>query len=500
MGFASGFQVGYGAVDKAFDEREKRKLREELKRAGALQQETITGGGLQRSQTPEELARAQEYTQNIAAQDAAAFGLSPTEQIQYRPQAPTAEQQVTPDSYSLGGLTRETPFTQPEITRARTEEMARVYEQQGMPEEAMRMRSLAQQQELTGLQLNQAQRRQVYDDALAEITKKEFKDPTERTAAILAATEAFDPALALDLANKYTQNELNKITLDAKKFETEYSKSRAKGVDSVISWYDSVNDGFTLRRDGNRIIQTDTNGNERVFAQGTDNEIMMRMDAIAKPGGFLELAKAEVDMDKSKAQTALAQAQAAAVPITAANAGLTQNIALADQYRKQIADIDKALLNYPENTPQYNALVAQRNQVNRALADVNRTLSPTGVTRQPASSAGGPNLEAARAAALSGVNPATNKPWTAQDKADYERIFKEPFPESGEKPAAPKPAAQGLTRPEPASPRMARAQSGRITRIPPAPPEEITTRGGVRKPNPEYAAWVKKYGSQVGLQ
>jgi hypothetical protein len=57
--------------------------------------------------------------------------------------------------YQLGGRTQGTQFSPEEVNRARTEEMARVYEQQGMPEEAMRMRQLAQQQELSGLQLDE---------------------------------------------------------------------------------------------------------------------------------------------------------------------------------------------------------------------------------------------------------------------------------------------------------------------------------------------------------
>jgi hypothetical protein len=180
--------------------------------------------------------------------------------------------------------------------------MARVYEQQGMPEEAIRMRSLAQQQELSGLQLGQARRQEDYNTALQEINKQKFADPTERTAAILAATEAFDPAIALDLSNKYTQNEINKITLRAQKFEEGYNQARAKGVDSVIKWYDGINDGFTLRREGNQIIQTDTAGNQRVFAQGTDAEIMKEINKVAQPDKFLETAKTEADIKKSEAQ------------------------------------------------------------------------------------------------------------------------------------------------------------------------------------------------------
>jgi hypothetical protein len=46
--------------------------------------------------------------------------------------------------------------------------------------------------------------------------------------------------LRLILDHQYTQNELNKITLRAQKFEEGYNQARAKGVDSVIKWYDSA--------------------------------------------------------------------------------------------------------------------------------------------------------------------------------------------------------------------------------------------------------------------
>jgi hypothetical protein len=373
MSFARGFQVGWSAVDDALKEKEKRELREGLKRAGALDQQT---NFTKRQATSEEFDRAQAEAQALGQQDAVTFGLKTEDEMEmYAPAAPSRTAQVTaPDGYSLGGLTRETPFTQPEIQRARTEEMARVYEQQGMPEEAMRMRQLAQQQELTGLQLGQARRQEDYNTALQKINKQKFADPTERTTAILAATEAFDPAIALKLRNDYTQAELNEITLKAKKFEQNYTEARAKGVDSVISWYDSVNNGFTLRREGNKIIQTDTAGNQRVFAQGTDDQIMMRMDALAKPGGFLELAKTEADMARSEEQTLLAKAQRLGLPAAATGANLDRQIKLAEQLRKQVDDIQKQLENTTPNSKRFENLSKQLDDKNADLYRVTQSV------------------------------------------------------------------------------------------------------------------------------
>lgn len=459
MSFARGFQVGWSAVDDALKEREKRELREGLKRAGALEAETIGGP---RQATPEEFARAQAEAQALGQQDAAMFGLTSEDEMgMYSPAAPSPTAQVTtPTQYQLGGLTRATPFTQSEIQRARTEEMARVYEQQGMPEEAIRMRSLAQQQELTGIQLGQARRQEDYNNALQKINEQKFEKSEDRVAAILAATEAFDPATALKLRNEYTQAELNDITLKAKKFEQNYAESRAKGLDAVIKWYDSVNDGFTLRREGNQIIQTDTAGNQRVFAQGTDDQIMMRMDAIAKPGGFLELAKTEADIKKSKAQEAQALATARYLDRDRprAGAGLRNPPSEADirGFIEMYGDSIVPGMQGPDRRPM-----------------TLRDLSP----------------EDQRSFALRVMGGATGTPGLPD-------VPQGGLPLPGAVAPRPEAPTQGLV---PASPRAARAAARQDT-IPQPPPQTITTRGGVTRVNPDYLEWERQYGRLLGPQ
>lgn len=136
----------------------------------------------------------------------------------------------------------------------------------------------------------------------------------------------------------------------------------------------------------------------------------------------------------TEAQTEKARADAANVGRTSPADTLRNNIALADQYRKQLSDIDTQLEKYPESSPQYAALARQRNSVAQALRSVNRLLAPAG---GQAATTGGPDLEGARAAALSGKNPDTGKPYTKEEKAEYERIFGEPFPTAETAPAKP---------------------------------------------------------------
>lgn len=401
--------------------------------------------------------------------------------------------QQRPAGYTVGGQDYASlAAAEQAAAGSRAAGLANVYRQYGDVGKAEEMMGLSRQSQLQNLQISEAQRQQDFNTALQDLSKQEFTNPEDRTNATLAVYERFDPKGAVALRSSYTQNQLNEITLDAKKFEKDFTQARAKGLDSVIKWYDSVNDGFTLRRDGNRIIQTDTAGNEQVFAEGTNDEIMMRMDALATPGGYLNLAKAQADMARSKEQTELAKAQRLGLPAAAQTDAMRQNIALADQFRKQVVDADKLLENYSEGTPQYNAILAQRNAAARALTDVNRLLQPGGLTRGGAQTAAPVvdevGLKAARDVARSGINPETNKPFTAKDKEDYEAVFNEPFPE-------PAPAQSS----KPASPRAARAAARQDT-IPPAPPQTITTRGGVTRANPEYLEWERQYGTPSGLR
>jgi hypothetical protein len=491
MGFASGFRAGYDTVRDIQERRRKEELRKGLQRAGSLEpsQQTMAdpemirnleGAGINPETGRPYYSVRDGYVQpNFDVETTAPrpVGLDQTQPgvgvdriPVVTPGARGVESRLTPaeavripetTQYQLGGRTQGTQFSPEEVNRARTEEMARVYEQQGMPEEAMRMRQLAQQQELSGLQLGQARRQEDYNTTLQEINKKKFSNPTERTAAILAATEAFDPATALKLRNEYTQAELNDITLKAKKFEQNYGQSRAKGLDAVIEWYDSVNDGFTLRREGNQIIQTDTAGNQRVFAQGTDDQIMMRMDAIAKPGGFLELAKIEADMAKSKAQEkqALATARYLDRDRPRAGAGLAAEKPLTAADVKSFMEVfgDTVVGQGADRKP----ITLRDLPPNEAIAYINSIRGGGGGT------SGLPDVPQGGLPLPGAVAP---------------------------RPEAP---TQGLV---PANPRAARAATARQDTIPQPPPQTITTRGGVTRVNPDYLEWERQYGRLLGPQ
>jgi len=166
-----------------------------------------------------------------------------------------------------------------------------------------------QQGLLTDVQLTDAQRKQrmqeAFDTGFADINKQTFEKPEERTAAILSLVERTQGVQAAEqLRASYSQNELNQISLQSKKFDEGFRQSRAKGVIPALEWFDEQNTSFKLERDPKnpfRVIQVNTDGTRSVFADAkNERELGMIVDAKAKPGGFLELAKYDLDVQKAK--------------------------------------------------------------------------------------------------------------------------------------------------------------------------------------------------------
>jgi hypothetical protein len=163
--------------------------------------------------------------------------------------------------------------------------------------------------ELGGIQLTDAQRKQrmqeAFDTGFADINKQTFAKPEERTDAILSLVERTQgPQAAAQLRDNYSRQELNQISLQSKKFDEGFRQSRAKGVIPALEWFDEQNTSFKLERDPKnpfRVIQVNTDGTRSVFADAkNERELGMIVDAKAKPGGFLELAKYDLDVQKAK--------------------------------------------------------------------------------------------------------------------------------------------------------------------------------------------------------
>ena len=319
MGFASGFQVGSQAVERALKRRDEEQERERLKSAMGLTAQEVQ----QRQATPEELSRARAETQTLAAQDAEIFGLTPQEQAAYAPQMPVEGQRIGLSRYQVGQQTFDRMPSQAELEAARYGAAADIVAERD-PIAAQRMRreltlarreeelyplqrqSLEQQTKLGGLQLTSAQRAEdktvSFDTGLADIYKQKFDKPEDRTVAILDLVEKTQgPKARMDLENSYTTGELNKMNVDAAKFQKGFQTSFTKGVDATMAWLDEQNPGFTLERKGNQIIQTNTDGTKRVFAQGNENAIMEQFAGMASPANFLTLARNIADRQKTEA-------------------------------------------------------------------------------------------------------------------------------------------------------------------------------------------------------
>ena len=194
---------------------------------------------------------------------------------------------------------------------------ARAYEQQrALAREGREIKSFETQQKaaeqqglLTGAKLTELQRTQnlqaALDARLADINQQQFEKPEQRTQAILSLVEELQgPQAAAQLRANYTQQELNDISLQSKKFEEGYRQSRAKGVFSAMEWFDEQNAAFKLERDPKnpfRVIQVNQDGSRQLFADAkNERELGMIVDAKAKPGGWLELAKYDLDVKKAE--------------------------------------------------------------------------------------------------------------------------------------------------------------------------------------------------------
>jgi hypothetical protein len=518
QGFQTGLQFGQAMRD--------RREREALQEAARLQQE---GGGL-RAPTPQELAAAQTYTQDIAAQDAATFGPARTLQDgsqelpmeAYAPTAPTQTQQVQAP-YTLGGLTQATPFSQQQIQQARTEAMAQAYEQQGNPAEAMRMRSLAQQQELTGLQLGQArrtaERQGTLDTAIAEAMKL---PEDQQMPAVLQAYRGVDPVQALSLESTMGNIELNNITRQAKQYEAGLQQSLTKGVDATMKWIDEQEPGFTLARQGNQIIQTNKDGTQQIFARGTEDQLLQQFASRATPATLLDYARLQVTKnyynnlaaEKAKIDPAVKtqldylEAESLAAFKAAAEDSANPSAALAAQRAKFNLFSAYKDAGIKGIDPYRSSGVPAPTQAASGVLKANplpKEMTPRRLAAWQA--------EIDRDIGL--AEQMYGSTYAAELRAELEkrapRGLTQPVP-PGTPPTGPQtaPAAastaglvpqltQALTQTRPSVGGRTPSRPG--GQIPPAPPQTITMgRGSRERPNPEYAAWLERYGSQLGLR
>jgi hypothetical protein len=203
--------------------------------------------------------------------------------------------------------------------RAFDQQRALAREQRDIKSFETQQKAAEQQGLLTGAKLTDLQRTQnlqaALDARLADINQQKFEKPEMRTQAILSLVEELQgPQAAAQLRANYTQQELNDISLQSKKFEEGYRQSRAKGVFAAMDWFDEQNAAFKLERDPKnpfRVIQVNQDGSRQLFADAkNERELGMVIDAKAKPGGFLELAKYDLDVKKADAAIAAETAKA----------------------------------------------------------------------------------------------------------------------------------------------------------------------------------------------
>lgn len=332
---------------------------------------------------------------------------------------------------------------------------ARAFEQQrAIAREARDVKSFetqqaaaAQQGLLTGAQLTDIQRKQnlqaALDLRLADINTQTFEKPEMRTQAVLSLVEELQgPQAAAQLRASYSQNELNDISLQAKKFDEGFRQSRAKGVIPALEWFDEQNTSFKLERDPKnpfRVIQVNTDGTRSVFADAkNERELGMIVDAKAKPGGFLELAKFELDQKKaddlakyyrdvagSRGATGLKQKVADFKEVygrdpTEAEKGVLAGLSAKEPNK---GDVDRDAWLRAEQKLIENDATPEAIQAQRTAFFVRRGYAPA----------------AARQVLEAGVNPATGKPLTRSDVDAYNATYPQTPVDPGSLPWLPSP-------------------------------------------------------------
>jgi hypothetical protein len=312
----------------------------------------------------------------------------------------------------------------------------------------------AQQGLLTGAKLTEVQRSQnlqaALDARLADINKQEFEKPEMRTQAILSLVEELQgPQAAAQLRANYTQQELNDISLQSKKFEEGYRQSRAKGVFAAMDWFDEQNAAFKLERDPKnpfRVIQVNQDGSRQLFADAkNERELGMIVDAKAKPGGWLELAK--YDLDQQKAQAAIAKDKAMAGLYNQGGAGagkgtLKQKVAdFKEVYGRDPTEEEKGVLaglvTKGPNKPDADRDAWLKAEQKLIEADA----SPESIDAQRTAFfvRRGYAPAAARQVLEAGVNPATGKPLTREDVDAYNATYPQTPVDPGSLPWLPSP-------------------------------------------------------------
>jgi hypothetical protein len=261
---------------------------------------------------------------------------------------------------------------QADALEARAYEQQRALAREGREVQDFATRQAAAQQQglLTGAKLTELQRTQnlqaALDARLADINQQQFEKPEMRTQAILSLVEELQgPQAAAQLRANYTQQELNDISLQSKKFEEGYRQSRAKGVFSAMEWFDEQNAAFKLERDPKnpfRVIQVNQDGSRQLFADAkNERELGMIVDAKAKPGGWLELAK--FDLDQKKADAAI-RASDSTVGLRGQQMQMLTNQAAGNAEAQQIRAQYSALTPEEQAGPKGQGLIRDFNMAN----------------------------------------------------------------------------------------------------------------------------------------
>jgi hypothetical protein len=218
----------------------------------------------------------------------------------------------------------------------------------------------------SGLEISASERstrlNKLYDDGMDTIMATTYEKADDRTNAVLSLLEQTKgPEVAAQLRASYTTTELNTLSLQAKKFDEGFRQARARGVVPALEWFDEQNTSFKLERDEKnpfKIYQINEDNTKSVFADAkSERELGMIIDAKAKPGGWLELAKFEQDKATADVQQSYYKA-------------LTKNVGITD-IEKKVAAYTKYLGRKP-TTSELNRLFGVEAKETGKMSDLQK--------------------------------------------------------------------------------------------------------------------------------
>jgi hypothetical protein len=516
MGWARGFQVGSEMGRSMIDTYRQARQQRELRDIREARPEESMGYTAEQGQQLEAIAGAinpetgQPYYQIEAIPGTSQYRVTPNFQVAGAEGQMQQAMPVTMDTQRVTdylGRRYEGSLSPEQQERAQYRAMADVIAQ-ASPEGAARLRMAISQEEraekefeqtseLRGMQIGKARREQTIQSRIDAVVEEEEKNIA--TARTVFTTRGLEGGAA----------ELKKRGLPVR-----FNNGAIEVLDNKGKVVERITDLDQAISRTEELIQADMADR---LARISGDPAVIRQAVQDRFNRQIQERQLKIQEDEAPLRQQLTRAQIKQVETATTGADLEQKDKA--EYRELRGRILKLLENpTAENQTELRQLARRAAILNpkEVLAETSYTDENgfrqtivtnrfTGEVQQSAREAGVAPPEI-MAAARSGTNPVTGKPFTQAEIAEFQRKYPNtPWPgqQTPPAPAGGRTSALPTARPSPAA--TIRQAQGLPPRIPEPPPREITRtsgRGGgsIRAPNPAYAEWERQYGEAYRAQ